>query len=97
MTAQRPTTSVPQPAPTGKPPTPALTAPQVLSHALVTLEQHVHLSRPPDAYYGPTELFSVLLYIAAHRTTIEQACAALATSSHANTVRGVLAPLALWR
>ncbi|MCR4405268.1 MAG: hypothetical protein NUW06_08375 [Candidatus Acetothermia bacterium] len=57
----------------------------------------MRLSRSPEADYGPSEIFSVLLYAAAHRTTIEQACAALADAPHANTVRGALAPLDLER
>lgn len=88
MSAQRPTEKVAQSAPPGKNTEPDLTAPQVLDHALATLEEHVQLPRPPEAAYGPTEIFSVLLYAAAHRTTIEQACASLADAPHPNTVRG---------
>jgi len=59
---------------------------------LATLEEHVRLCLPrpleADYTYGPTEIFSVLLYAAAHRTTIEQACASLADAPHPNTVRG---------
>lgn len=88
MSAQRPTKKVTRPAAPDKDAQPDLTAPQVLDHALATLEGNVRLPRPPAAQYGPGELFSVLLYAAAHRTTIEQGCAALADAPHPNTVRG---------
>lgn len=90
MSAQRPTKKVAQPAAPGKNKNaePVLTAPQVLDHALATLEEHLRLPRPPEADYGPGEIFSILLYAAAHRTTIEQACASLADAPHPNTVRG---------
>jgi len=40
-------------------------------------------------------LFAVLLYAAAHQTTIEQATGALEKAPHSNTVRGTIAPLRL--
>ena len=51
------------------------------------------MDRPYTAQYGPADLFAVLLYAAAHRTTIEQAGRALAQAPHPNTVRTALAPL----
>jgi len=73
---------------------PDLTAAQILHRALTTLEEHVELSRPAEADYGPGDIFSVLLYAAAHRTTIEQGCAALEAVPHPNTVRGIWAEVA---
>ena len=91
MSTQRPTKRVTQPAGANKETEPDLTAPQVLDHALTALGEHVHLPRSPEADYGPEEIFSVLLYAAAHRTTIEQGCAALVEAPHPNTVRGAAA------
>ena len=88
MSAQRPRMKVPHPAALDKNAEPDLSAPQVLDHALTALEEHVRLPRPAEADYGPGEIFAVLLYAAAHRTTIEQACTALDDAPHANTVRG---------
>jgi putative transposase len=70
-----------------------LTAQDVQAAALSHLTQGVDLARPDDARYSAGDLFAVLLYAAAHRTTIEQAGKALADAPHANTVRGALAPL----
>ena len=95
MTAQRPTASVTQSPPPGKDAELALTAPQVFAHALAALEEQVRLPRSPVAHYGLAEIFSVLLYAAAHRTTIEQACAALKDAPHPNTVRGTSIPVEL--
>ena len=72
MNTQRPATKVTRPTGSGKHPEPDLTAPDVLRQALAALEKHVHLPRPPEADYSSAEIFSVLLYAAAHRTTIEQ-------------------------
>ena len=58
---------------------------------MAALTEHVQLPCPPEADYGPAEIFSVLLYAAVHRTTIEQGCAALAEAPPPNTVRGALA------
>ena len=91
MSTQRPSGRVTQPLPWGKPPEPILTAPQVLHQALTALEAHLRLSQSPEANYSPGEIFSVLLYAAAHRTTIEQGCAALAESPHPNPVRNAAA------
>ena len=73
MSTQRPTKRVTQPEGAHKETEPALTAPEVLNQALTTLEEHVHLPRPPEADYGPGEIFAVLLYAAAHRTTNHRA------------------------
>jgi len=87
MNTQRPTAKITQPEVAVKKTGPDLTAPEVLNQALATLQEHVHLPRPPKADYGQAEIFSVLLYAAAHRTTIEQSCAALKKAPHPNTVR----------
>lgn len=72
-----------------------LTSQEVRDEAMSRLIQGVDLDRPDGARYGPGELLGVLLYAAAHRTTIEQACKALEEAPHSNTVRGALAPLDL--
>ena len=95
MSAQRPIRRVTRPDPPGKDAPPDLTAPEVLNHALTALETHVRLPRPAQAQYGPGEIFEVLLYAAAHRTIIEQGCAALAEAPHPNTVRGALTAVEL--
>lgn len=91
MSAQRPAAKVTQPTRLGKDTQPDLTAPQVLRHALATLEEHVPLQRPCAADCSCAEIFSVLLYAAAHGTPIEQGCAALEQAPHPNTVRDILA------
>jgi len=95
MSTQRPTAKITQPEVAVKKTEPDLTAPEVLNQALATLQEHVHLPRPPKADYGQAEIFSVLLYAAAHRTTIEQSCAALKKAPHPNTVRNSSAAVEL--
>ncbi|MBI1741486.1 hypothetical protein HYR54_00270 [Candidatus Acetothermia bacterium] len=92
-TRSRPPTRVRQSLRPGKRRAPDLTASEVLQQALAFLQEHVALPRPVAARYGPTPLFSILLYAAAHRTTIEQASRALEAAPHPNTVRTALAPL----
>lgn len=95
MSTPRPTPKVRQTAPEGKAPRPALTAGEVRERALDLLTEHLSLPRPGEARYGLRDLFAVLLYAAAHRMTLEQACAALKEAPHPNTLRGALpgAPL----
>lgn len=66
---------------------------EVLEMALEQLEQWVKIPRPQRASYSIGDILSVLIYAAAHRTTIEQASSALEDAPHSNTVRGAVAGL----
>ena len=70
-----------------------LTHQEVLDEAMGRLTQGLTLPRPEDTDYRPEDLLGVLLYAAAHQTTIEQAAQALEQAPHPNTVRGATAPL----
>lgn len=70
-----------------------LTSQEVLQEALLRVTKGITLSLSEDAHYGPEGLFSVVLYAAAHKTTIEQATKALVGAPHSNTVRGAITPL----
>lgn len=80
---------------TGKREVEVLTHQEILDEALGRLTAGIDLSRPEGARYGDADLLGVILYAAAHRTTIEQACRALDQAPHANTVRGALTGLPL--
>lgn len=54
-----------------------LTHQEVLGQAMGRLTQGLKLPRPEGADYPPEDLLGVLLYAAAHQTTIEQASPAL--------------------
>lgn len=70
-----------------------LTAQAVLDLAVETVQASVPLPRPAEAKYSPQAVWSVLLYAAAHRTTVEQAGQALVGTPHPNTIRGALSCL----
>jgi len=72
-----------------------LTSQAVLDLALATVQASVSLPRPAEAKYSPQAMWSVLLYAAAHRTTVEQAGQALVGTPHPHTIRGALSPLTL--
>lgn len=72
-----------------------LTSQAVLDLALETVQASVPLPRPAEAQYSPPAIWSVLLYAAAHRTTIEQAGQALVGTPHPNMIRGAVSPLTL--
>lgn len=91
MNTQRPATKITRQTGSGKHPEPDLSAPDVLRQALAALERYLRLPQSPEADYGPAEIFSVLLYAGAHRTTVEQGCAALEAAPHPNTVRNAAA------
>jgi putative transposase len=66
-----------------------LTAPEVLQHALSTLQEHVPLHA--DGYKCATEdLFNVLVGVAANKGTIESVCADLVGTPDPQTIRGYL-------
>lgn len=69
--------------------TPDLTAPEVLPHALGTLQAHVPLHA--DGYKCTTgDLFNVLLGVAASKGTVESGCADLVGTPDPQTIRGYL-------
>lgn len=68
---------------------------EVLDEAIRRLTEGIDLSRPEGAQYGDEDLWGVLLYAAAHQTTVEQACRALDETPHSNTVRGAVTVLPL--
>jgi len=81
--------------PSGKSHIEVLTHQEVLDEAMGRLTEGIDLSRPEGARYGDEDLWGVLLYAAAHQTTVEQACRVLDETPHPNTVRGALTPLPL--
>lgn len=69
--------------------TPELTAPEVLQHAVSTLQEHLPLHA--DGYKCTTEdLFNLLLGVAATKGTIESVCADLVGTPDPQTIRGYL-------
>lgn len=72
-----------------------LTQQEILDEAMGRLTEGIDLSHPEGARYGEEDLWGVLLYAAAHQTTVEQACRALKETPNSNTVRGALTRLPL--
>src|SRR5262245_50192360 len=67
--------------------TPELSAPEVLHHAVNTLQEHLPLHA--DGYKCTTaDLFNILLGVAANRGTIESVCADLVGTPDPQTMRG---------
>lgn len=67
--------------------TPELSAPEVLQHAVSTLQEHVPLHA--DGYKCTTvDLFNILVGVAANKGTIESVCADLAGTPDPQTIRG---------
>lgn len=94
MTPQpRPRGTITWPSNSDKQRAEGLTAQAVVDLAVETVPASVPLPRPAEAQYSPQAIWSVLLYAAAHRTTVEQAGQALVGPPHPNTIRGALSPL----
>jgi hypothetical protein len=69
--------------------TPDLTAPEVMQHALSTLQDHLPLHA--QGYVCTTDdLVKVLLGVAVNRSTIEAVCADLVSTPDPQTIRGYL-------
>jgi len=70
-----------------------LTSKQTLNTALDQLEAWVRIPRPEWAKYSLRDILSVLVYAAAHQTTVEQSSSALENVPSSNTVRGATGDL----
>src|SRR5215510_10988399 len=69
--------------------TPDLTAPEVMQHALSTLQDHLPLHA--EGYVCTTDdLLKVLLGVAVNRSTLEAVCADLVGTPDPQTIRGYL-------
>ena len=69
--------------------TPDLTAPEVMQHALSTLQDHLPLHA--EGYVCTTDdLVKVLLGVAVNRSTLEAVCADLVGTPDPQTLRGYL-------